>query len=178
MRRTAMPPRSEPMARSEMKRSPVKPNRDKTPGGEKSPSRRKQNPRRDTGFPAAVRTLIDWRDSDMGALLPAVRCQCCGRVIRREDGSRQHRVARGAGGTRNPAVSSPVNGVWLCGSGVTGCHGAAEQRLPDMRERGLWLRQSDLKNLHLIPVRRWDGRDAWPTADGGWSLQPPGIEAA
>lgn len=174
MRRTAMKPRSEPMARSEMKRSPVKPNRDKTPGAEKSPSRRKPNPRRDTGFPAAVRTLIDWRDSDMGALWPHRRCQACGQVFRTGQCDRQHRIARGSGGSRSPLVNGPVNGVTLCRL----CHALAEARSPAMYERGFWLRQSDLPRLHLIPVRRWDGRDAWPTADGGWSLEPPESEAA
>lgn len=38
----------------------------------------------------------------------------------------QHRRARGRGGTSDPRIASPVNGVPLCGSGTTGCHGWAE----------------------------------------------------
>ena len=38
----------------------------------------------------------------------------------------QHRIARGMGGTSLRLIGSPTNGVALCGSGTTGCHGWAE----------------------------------------------------
>jgi hypothetical protein len=67
-----------------------------------------------------------------GAFSPAVRatiyqvhdgrCIGCGR----SDLTAQHRRARGMGGNRDPLISSPANGVPLCGSGTTGCHGWTE----------------------------------------------------
>ena len=50
------------------------------------------------------------------------RCVGCGRTGL----TAQHRLARGRGGTSNPLIGSPANGVPLCGSGVTGCHGWTE----------------------------------------------------
>ena len=38
----------------------------------------------------------------------------------------QHRRARGMGGTTRAAAGHPANGVPLCGSGTTGCHGWTE----------------------------------------------------
>lgn len=38
----------------------------------------------------------------------------------------QHRIARGMGGTSNNLIGHPSNGVALCGSGTTGCHGWTE----------------------------------------------------
>lgn len=38
----------------------------------------------------------------------------------------QHRRARGMGGSVDPDLGQAPNGVALCGSGTTGCHGWAE----------------------------------------------------
>jgi len=38
----------------------------------------------------------------------------------------QHRRARGMGGSSKASTSSPANGLLLCGSGTTGCHGWTE----------------------------------------------------
>lgn len=38
----------------------------------------------------------------------------------------QHRRARRMGGTSNTAIGHPANGIALCGSGTTGCHGWTE----------------------------------------------------
>lgn len=38
----------------------------------------------------------------------------------------QHRRARGMGGTSRRGIGHPANGVALCGSGTTGCHGWTE----------------------------------------------------
>jgi len=51
------------------------------------------------------------------------RCIGCGRV----DVTAQHRRARGMGGTRDPLAATPANGLPLCGSGTTGCHGWTER---------------------------------------------------
>lgn len=129
---------------------------------------------RDTGFPSRVRKLIDHRDSDDGRLLPYVRAQCCGLVIRKEDGSRQHRIARGSGGSRNPVISSVINGVWMCGSATSrGHHAVAESRDETMYDRGFWRKQAEVDELPLIPVIRWDGCAYWPTFDGRWLPEAP-----
>jgi hypothetical protein len=51
------------------------------------------------------------------------RCVGCGRA----DVTAQHRRRRGMGGSRDPLISTPANGVPLCGSGTTGCHGWTER---------------------------------------------------
>lgn len=51
------------------------------------------------------------------------RCVGCGRT----DLTAQHRRARGMGGTREVSIGHPANGLPLCGSGSTGCHGWAER---------------------------------------------------
>lgn len=153
-------------------------NADKSTPDENMPPRRK--PVRDTGFPPAVRKLIDWRDSDQGLLLPYVRCQACGRVIRTEDGSRQHRIARHMGGTRDPRLSAIANGVWMCGNPAVprSCNAAAEARDPALYKRGFWRWQYEVKDLPLIPVVRFNQHAYWPTLDGRWVLEAPAGDAA
>lgn len=51
------------------------------------------------------------------------RCAGCGRT---SPLTCQHRRARGKGGTSLRAVGDAANGLPLCGSGTTGCHGWAE----------------------------------------------------
>lgn len=51
------------------------------------------------------------------------RCAGCGRT---SPLTCQHRRARGMGGTSRLAIGHPANGVALCGSGTTGCHGWTE----------------------------------------------------
>lgn len=51
------------------------------------------------------------------------RCIGCGRT----DLTAQHRRARGMGGNRDPLIAAAPNGVPLCGSGTTGCHGWTER---------------------------------------------------
>lgn len=55
------------------------------------------------------------------------RCVGCGRP----DVTTQHRRARGMGGTSDVSIGHPANGVPLCGSGTTGCHGWAESHPTD-----------------------------------------------
>lgn len=50
------------------------------------------------------------------------RCVGCGSAQL----TAQHRRARGMGGTSRASAGHPANGVALCGSGTTGCHGWAE----------------------------------------------------
>lgn len=67
-------------------------------------------------------------------------CVDCGQPQRRErrgeafgGWSVQHRAARGKGGTSRgsrlrPWLTRAANGVIMCGTGTTGCHGRAETR--------------------------------------------------
>lgn len=146
-------------------------NTDLSRPSENLPPRRK--PVRQTGFPPPVRKLIDHRDSDHGSL-PAgfIRCQACGRVLPSDETEIQHRVARHMGGTRNPAISSVINGIRLCRM----CHRAAEGRNVILYDRGFWRPQSDIGHLELIPVVRWDRRAYYPTTDGRWLLEAPAGE--
>lgn len=50
------------------------------------------------------------------------RCVGCGRPATNV----QHRIARGMGGTSRGRLGHPANGLPMCGSGTTGCHGWAE----------------------------------------------------
>ncbi len=60
------------------------------------------------------------------------RCIGCGRA----DVTAQHRRRRGMGGSKDPLISTPANGVPLCGSGTTGCHGWTERHPLDARLLG------------------------------------------
>jgi hypothetical protein len=74
----------------------------------------------DGSFSAVVRQTILDRDH--------YRCQRCGMNV--DTGiighSIQHRIARKMGGTNEPHISRASNGLLLCGSGTTGCHGLVE----------------------------------------------------
>ena len=83
-----------------------------------------------SAFTPATVAVIRERDQD--------RCALCGKHIRGERGmgwSVHHREPRGAGGTKATHVNKPSNGVLLCGSGTTHCHGYIEQH----RDRGTQL---------------------------------------
>lgn len=47
----------------------------------------------------------------------------------------QHRKARGMGGTKDPAINSPVNLIPLCKA----CHALAESRDEGSKERGMFV---------------------------------------
>lgn len=75
----------------------------------------------DGSFTPATVELIRARDRD--------GCALCGFTISGERGrawSVHHRKPRGMGGTSDPAIGSPANGVLLHGSGTTMCHGKVE----------------------------------------------------
>jgi hypothetical protein len=75
---------------------------------------------------------MTWETPD-GSFSPAARDAIIGAALWRCVGcgspgplTTQHRIARGMGGTSSAKVSHPTNGVCLCGSGTTGCHGWVE----------------------------------------------------
>lgn len=86
-----------------------------------------------TGFAKHVEALIIERDQG--------RCVRCGaHVVHLERGfawSIHHRRPRGAGGTTLRWVSLAANGVTLCGSGTTGCHGWVERERTKAFDLGL-----------------------------------------
>jgi hypothetical protein len=88
---------------------------------------------RDTGPSLRVKAIVDERDN--------WTCAACGESVWGRPYSRQHRVARGMGGTSNPRVNAPSNLVLLCGSATSpgGCHLLCEQRDERMSELGFWL---------------------------------------
>lgn len=89
------------------------------------------------------------------------RCIGCGRP----DITAQHRRARGMGGTTDVTIGHPANGVPLCGSGTTGCHGWTEHHPTDAELLGWRL----APGAPAIGTPFWDrvyGWRAW-TADLG-----------
>lgn len=92
-----------------------------------------------TGFTPGVRLLIRTRAGD-GDPAAAV-CENCGVWLGLHGGQCQHIVARQMGGCvyRNTAG----NGVLLCGTPVTLCHGACERRDKALRDRGFWRYSAD-----------------------------------
>lgn len=107
-------------------------------------SREKRTGRRDTGPDRSVRDLVDERDD--------WTCACCGESVYGRPFSRQHRVARGMGGTSDPRLNRPSNIVLLCGSATSpgGCHLACEERNERLRELGFWLKRG--QDPAAVPV--------------------------
>jgi hypothetical protein len=95
------------------------------------------------------------------------RCARCGRVIW-ENGSRHHRKFKSRGG--GDEVS---NGVLLCGSGTTGCHGWAHANPDEAREAGFAV--NSWENPKDVPVRLFlaGGAPVYLDDDGQWWLEPP-----
>lgn len=108
-----------------------------------------------SGFTARQVAVII--DRDAGA------CVRCGVVVvhlqRGIAWSIHHRRPRGMGGSRSPEVNAAPNGLVLCGSGTTGCHGWVEGHREQARQEGLlvpsWRDPTD------VPVRTRRHGWAW-----------------
>lgn len=127
-----------------------------------------RKPQRYTGPDEAARKLVLARDR--------YACVCCGRSVLGQPYSLQHRVARGMGGTSDPAANSPENLLTMLGSGTTGCHGRVESRADrDDHGKGYWLRRGE--SPLLVPVMVFSEHDSgatvWLTEDGHYSDEPP-----
>lgn len=106
-----------------------------------------------TGFTPATRALILERDQG---------CVVCGR----EDGLNiHHRAPRGMGGSKAPWVNRASNGITVCGSGVTGCHGEIEANRSWAEVKGYIVRRG--LNLPVnVPVEHTRYGDVWLTDAG------------
>jgi hypothetical protein len=120
--------------------------------------------RSSTTTEARVKTLVDARDGE--------RCQNCGRHCPTLF-SRQHRIPRGAGGTRRDEVHGVANRVRLCGSATSpGCHRRAEDRDPEMIARGYCLPLNGKVDPSTVPVRLFTGDWVLLDDEGGWVKVP------
>lgn len=83
----------------------------------------------------------------------------------------QHRVARGMGGTSDPAIGfSPANGCGLCRS----CHALCETRDEGMHARGLWLSQhQDPAEFPVFVLAEYGIEARYLLADGTYTLTDP-----
>lgn len=91
---------------------------------------------------------IIW-DRDQG------RCAWCGTPVHGARGlnwSAHHRLPRGAGGTSDPTVGRPSNGVLLHGSGADGCHGFLESHREVAEEAGFIIRHGT-ETPRTVPIR-------------------------
>lgn len=81
-------------------------------------------------------------------------CEICnGEVGHRRgvDWSYHHRRPRQMGGSRWPGINLPGNGLILCGSGTTGCHGDVERnRALSVRAGYLVLSRTDPTQVAVI----------------------------
>jgi hypothetical protein len=134
----------------------------------------------DGSFSLMVRSQIIVRDRGY--------CQRCGLILFQFDTARdrvllenvvsdyslQHRIPRGMGGTKGARalmLGNPVNGVLLCGSGTTGCHGHIESHREEARDNGYSLSlNAPLAMLLSTPVTGFDGRQWLLTEDGSREL--------
>lgn len=132
-----------------------------------------REPAEETGFSDAVRAAIRQR--------AGFRCEACGIWLGPSGGQCQHRLARGAGGSKDPMVASVVNGALLCGTSLTGDHGLAESRDARMHAEGFWLEHGQDPAAEPILWHAPGGGSGvrkWLTADGGYSDTMPGRWAA
>lgn len=121
--------------------------------------------RRDTGFSDAVATAIIERDGG------CVRCGgACQHGERGRDYSLQHRRARGMGGTVREDTNEPQNGLLLCGSANTGCHGYVERFRDEAREHGWAIRQNQ-NPLSMIVDHFYHGM-VFLHSNGSWGSRP------
>lgn len=95
------------------------------------------------------------------------RCARCAIIIW-SGGSRHHRKFKSRGG--GDEVS---NGVLMCGSGTTGCHGWAHSNPVSARQAGFAVGASE--DPRLVPIKHALHGLVWLDDLGGFSATPPTI---
>lgn len=134
-------------------------------------------PGRETGFPAAVKLAVRKR-AGLGEVDEA-RCEACGRHLGRYGGEIQHRLARGAGGSRSTVVNGLANAALL----DRDCHSKAEARDEGMRLAGWWIRSGNGPghDPRFVPVTLASATGervtVWLAEDGGYAHEPPAAAA-
>ena len=110
-------------------------------------------------FSRATRLLIRERSDGI--------CEWCHRLPARQ---MHHRAARGMGGSSAPWVDLPSNGLDLCGTNASGCHGrATETDVAEARSAKIVVpyAEADRKG-GCAQIPYWDDDDVcWLLADDG-----------
>jgi hypothetical protein len=122
-----------------------------------------------TEFDAVTVAIILERDH-----WSCVRCGGGLHGVRGRDWSIQHRRARGAGGSRRPDTNTPQNGLSVCGSGTTGCHGHIEREREQARAHGWAIRQTD--DPLTVPVVHALYGHVYLTADATVTSRRPSLK--
>lgn len=105
-------------------------------------------------FTDAVKEAVDKRSAN--------KCERCGLPVRGK-GQYHHRRPRGMGGSKNPAVGSAANCLYL----HPNCHAFIESYRQKALRSGYLVMQHQAPED--IPVKRWDG---WVLLGQDGSLQP------
>lgn len=108
-----------------------------------------------SGFSTQTRQVVVLRSGGM--------CERCGRVM--DDWtpfSVHHRRPRGMGGDKSPTTNSALNGLNLCGSGTTGCHGWVETHRAEALDLGLLVsRYANPAEVPVLLAHGWVFLDAF-----------------
>ena len=135
-----------------------------------------------TGFSPRVRKLVRTRAGNGDAHLAC--CEACGTWLGEHGGQMQHRVSRGAGGSKDPVIGSAANAALLCGTSSNGCHGDCEarhtERAKEMRRRGFWIEHGTTLEFdpRYVRVTLFGGVKRWLSEDGRYLEDAPGELAA
>lgn len=95
-------------------------------------------------------------------------CERCG--LHARGGSIHHRRPRGMGGTKDPAAATAANGVLLCGSGTTGCHGWVESHRAEALAQGWLVRQG--VDPAIVPIPHVTLGRVFLALDGMYLYEP------
>lgn len=102
-----------------------------------------------TGFSPRAERLILQRDGG--------KCGRCGLHVvhmrRGVDWSIHHRRPKGRGGTSLAWVNSAANGIVLCGSGTTRCHGDVESHREQAMQDGFLISANGRLKADEVPVK-------------------------
>lgn len=117
-----------------------------------------------SGFTPGTVNLIVVRDQG--------KCARCGAHVAHLERGRawsiHHRRPRGKGGTSIAWVSAAANGLVLCGSGTTGCHGWVESHRAEAIMAGFLVSLNGVRVAADVVIRHALLGLVYLTDDGGW----------